>query len=42
MADDGSIILANIGMGTIQKLYPDGYSEELLCATGTFYRGGVN
>ena len=30
MADDGSIILANIGTGTIQKLHPDGHSEELL------------
>lgn len=30
MADDGSIIVANIGTGTIQKLHPDGSVEELL------------
>ena len=30
MADDGSIFLANIGTGTIQKLHPDGHSEEFL------------
>jgi gluconolactonase len=30
MADDGSIYIANIGTGTIQKLYPDGRTEEFL------------
>ncbi len=30
MTDDGSIIVANIGTGTIQKLHPDGHVEELL------------
>ncbi len=31
MADDGTIIVANIGTGTIQKLYPDdGHVEEFL------------
>jgi len=30
MADDGSIFVANIGTGTIQKLHLDGHSEEFL------------
>jgi gluconolactonase len=30
MADDGSIIVANVGTGAIQKLHPDGHSEEFL------------
>ena len=30
MADDGSIFVANIGTGTIQKLHPDGRVEEFL------------
>ena len=30
MADDGSIFVSNIGTGTIQKLHPDGHSEEFL------------
>lgn len=30
LADDGSIIIANIGTGTIQKLDPQGHVEELL------------
>jgi len=30
MADDGSIIVANVGTGAIQKLHPDGHSEESL------------
>ncbi len=30
MADDGSLLVANIGVGTIQKLYPDGRTETLL------------
>ncbi len=30
MADDGSILVANIGVGTIQKRHPDGRVEELL------------
>lgn len=30
MADDGTIIVANIGTGTIQKLHPDGRAEEFL------------
>jgi len=30
MADDGSILVANIGTGTIQKMYPDGHVEEFL------------
>jgi sugar lactone lactonase YvrE len=30
MADDGSILIANIGTGTIQKLNPDGRSEAFL------------
>ena len=30
MADDGSIFVANIGIGIIQKLYPDGHSQEFL------------
>ncbi|HEY7348180.1 MAG TPA: SMP-30/gluconolactonase/LRE family protein [Ktedonobacterales bacterium] len=30
MADDGSLLIANIGTGTIQKLYPDGRTEEFL------------
>ncbi len=30
LADDGSILVANIGTGTIQKLHPDGRAEEFL------------
>ena len=30
MMDDGSILVANIGTGTIQKLHPDGHAEEFL------------
>src|SRR6185312_11630608 len=30
MMDDGSLIIANIGVGTVQKLYPDGRAEEFL------------
>ena len=30
MIDDGTIIVANIGTGTIQKLHPDGRVEEFL------------
>ena len=30
MMDDGTIIVANIGTGTIQKLHPDGRAEEFL------------
>lgn len=30
MADDGTIYVANIGTGTIQRLYPDGHVEEFL------------
>lgn len=30
MLDDGTIVVANIGTGTIQKLHPDGSSEEFL------------
>lgn len=30
MADDGSLYVANIGTGTIQRLYPDGRTEEFL------------
>ncbi len=30
MADDGSILVANIGTGTIQKMHPDGQVEEFL------------
>lgn len=30
LADDGSIYVANIGTGTIQRLYPDGHTEEFL------------
>lgn len=30
MLDDGTILIANIGTGTIQKLYPDGHAEEFL------------
>ncbi len=30
MADDGSIFVANIGVGGIQKLHPDGRTEEYL------------
>ncbi len=30
MADDGSLLIANIGTGTIQKLHPDGRTEEFL------------
>lgn len=30
MMDDGSILVANIGTGTIQKLHPDGRAEEVL------------
>ena len=30
LADDGSILVANIGTGTIQKRHPDGQVEELL------------
>jgi len=30
MADDGSIYVANIGSGAIQRLYPDGHAEEFL------------
>jgi sugar lactone lactonase YvrE len=30
MADDGSIIVANIGTGTVQKLHPTGRVEELI------------
>jgi sugar lactone lactonase YvrE len=30
MADDGSLYIANIGTGTIQKLHPDGRTEEFL------------
>ena len=30
LADDGSILVANIGTGTIQKLHPDGRVEEFL------------
>jgi gluconolactonase len=30
MDDDGTIYVANIGTGTIQKLHPDGHTEEFL------------
>ncbi len=30
LMDDGSILVANIGVGTLQKLHPDGRVEELL------------
>jgi gluconolactonase len=30
MADDGSMFVANIGTGTIQKLHLDGHSEKFL------------
>lgn len=30
LMDDGSILVANIGTGTIQKLFPDGHAEEFL------------
>lgn len=30
MTDDGSIIVANLGMGKVQKLHPDGHVEDLL------------
>jgi gluconolactonase len=30
MAEDGSIYVANIGTGTIQRLHPDGHTEEFL------------
>src|SRR5579872_1928272 len=30
MADDGSFYVANIGTGTIQRLYPNGHTEEFL------------
>ena len=30
LMNDGTIVVANIGTGTIQKLYPDGHSEEFL------------
>lgn len=30
MLDDGTLIIANIGTGTIQKLHPDGRTEEFL------------
>jgi len=30
MMDDGTILIANIGTGTIQKLHPDGRTEEFL------------
>jgi gluconolactonase len=30
MASDGSIYVANIGTGTIQKVHPDGHTEEFL------------
>lgn len=30
MMDDGTILVANIGTGAIQKLYPDGQTEEFL------------
>ncbi len=30
LADDGSVLVANIDIGTIQKLHPDGRVEELL------------
>src|SRR6266568_1493141 len=30
MAADGSILVANLGTGTIQKLHPDGRAEEFL------------
>src|SRR5260370_16436215 len=30
LLDDGSILIANIGVGCIQKLYPDGRVEDFL------------
>ncbi len=30
MTDDGSLIVANLGMGKVQKLHPDGHVEDLL------------
>jgi len=30
MADDGSLIVANLGLGKVQKLHPDGHAEDLL------------
>jgi sugar lactone lactonase YvrE len=30
MMDDGSILVANIGEGIVQRLYPDGHSEDFL------------
>lgn len=30
LAPDGSIYIANIGLGCVQKLYPDGHAEEFL------------
>jgi gluconolactonase len=30
MTDDGSLIVANLGLGKVQKLHPDGYVEDLL------------
>jgi gluconolactonase len=30
MTDDGSLIVANLGLGKVQKLHPDGHVEDLL------------
>ena len=30
MTDDGSILVANLGLGKVQKLHPDGHVEDLL------------
>src|SRR6266487_7194167 len=30
MIDDGSLIVANLGLGKVQKLHPDGHVEDLL------------
>ena len=30
MTDDGSLIVANLGLGKVQKLHPDGQAEDLL------------
>jgi len=34
MAEDGTIYVANIGTGTIQKMHPDGRAEEFLTEVG--------
>jgi len=30
LTDDGAILVANIGVGTLQKLHPDGFVDEIL------------